>query len=287
MLRHIHLRTNYGVEVKFDIDLDLANHAEAWIDHHLQNGVCYESEVAHVLMRCLRPGDFCIDVGANVGFFSIMMAKLVGDTGTVLAYEPGNNNLPALRKNLQGNGCSTISPLVIEEPLWCDQEKRTFYLSSDSSGGNAMWDPGKWWENEKTRQAPEAYEVETTTLDLEVAPNADDRQKVRLIKIDTEGAEQQILEGAKVLLREHKPPFIVVELNPFGLKQFGNDNETLRAFMRDYGYHLFLLHNDGALPSLVPRNSTVTHMNNGNAVMNALFSNLDAVGEVWSRVPHG
>src|SRR4051812_40379471 len=67
----------------------------------LRNGICYESELAWVMLRMLKPGDIAIDVGANIGFFTMLMAKLVGPTGHVIALEPGELAREYLMKNIE------------------------------------------------------------------------------------------------------------------------------------------------------------------------------------------
>lgn len=268
-------------KITFDMDLDPANPSEDWILEHFRNGLCYEQEVAHVMMRTLRPGDFAIDVGANVGFFTLLMSKLVGPTGLILAFEPGDNNLPKLKHNLALNHVDNVK--LIEQPLWCREEEIDFYHNADSTGGNCLWDPGLWWENKKSRAEPNVKKVLATLLDAHLL--AANGVKTRLVKLDTEGAEQKILEGALFLLDYQRPPYIILELNPFGLKQFDNTAETLRAYLRQFGYDCFLIHNDNSLPTLVPPNSEITYQD-GIAVINVLFSTIEAVGEAWPRVPY-
>lgn len=261
----------------FVMDLNPLHSCDEFIDRHFANGVSYEPEVAHVLMRVLRPGDCAVDVGANIGFFTLFMSAAVGPTGYVYAYEPGSNNLPTLRKNIALNNFANIE--VNEKPLWNKSEPVTFWLNPDSAGSNCLWDPGLWHENKRAQVAPNFSTVDATTLDASV------HKKVRLIKIDTEGAEQRILEGAMTILTHDHPPFIVTELNPFGSRQFGCNNQTLRDFMGQFGYDIFLLHPDGTLPSMVPRDTEITHLY-GTVVSNALFSTLSDISQAWPKVPY-
>lgn len=263
-------------KITFDMELDPTNPTEDWILEHFRQGVCYEQEVSHVMMRTLRPGDFAIDVGANVGFFTLLMSKLVGPTGQVLAFEPGDNNLPKLKQNLALNHADNVN--LIEQPLWCREEEIAFYHNADNSGGNCLWDPALWWENKKSRAEPSVKKVAATTLDVQTAGFP------KLIKLDTEGAEQKILGGAEVMLSSTLP-YIILELNPFGMKQFDNTADSLRLYLAQFGYDCFLIHNDNSLPTLVPPNSEITYQD-GIAVVNVLFSTIEAVGEAWKRVPY-
>ena len=76
--------------ITFQLDLDLNDQNDKWIIDHMQSGCMYEPEVLWVMLRALKPGDIVIDIGANVGFFSVIMAKLVGQDGAVVAFEPGD-----------------------------------------------------------------------------------------------------------------------------------------------------------------------------------------------------
>lgn len=167
---------------------------------------------------------------------------------------------------------------IEERPIWCRDEAVTFYLNSDSRASNALFDPGHWPANEKSRSNPQPMTMQAVTLDTLV--QSTDAGLIKVIKIDTEGAEQKVLEGARNLLSRYHPPYILVELNPHGLYQAGNDAESLRSYMREFGYELFFIHADDKLPSLVPRETRIKYVNNM-VVSNALFSTLNDVGKIW------
>jgi FkbM family methyltransferase len=232
-----------------------------------------EPDVAHAIRKILRPGDTFVDVGANIGMHTLLAAELVGDTGKVLAFEPGENALPELRKSCEG--ISTIE--IIDEPLWSKTGSIDFYLCADGSGGNATWDPGKYPTNEKTRADPQKRTLLATTLDWEVVKER--KLQPRLIKIDTEGAEQRILEGAKKLLAKHRPDFIITEFHEFGLKQLGCTEKTFRVWMAQYGYHVFQLFADGSKPHMLQEHEKIKAPNN--FIINLLFSTEAAVNELW------
>src|ERR1700736_5387287 len=85
------------------MDLDPDFVSDQHIIEYVNRQACYESDVAWVLMRALRPGDGVVDVGACVGFFTLLMHTLVGPEGKVVSVEPGADNLPRLKKNLKVN----------------------------------------------------------------------------------------------------------------------------------------------------------------------------------------
>lgn len=271
----IHIRSA-GREITFKMNLDPAFPADRHIINHTANGVPYEPEIAWLLMRALRPGDFAIDVGANVGFFTLMMAQLVGKTGHVLTVEPGADNFAKLDANLRLN--ETGSLVTIDQRVLSDREEIVkFYLSADDSGGHALWPPSRWPDNVKTqKQGDTVLERQAVKLDALVMADA----STRLIKIDVEGAEEKILRGAWGTLLSHEPAFIVAEHNWFGMEQMGATTEKLRSLMRQQGYSTWLLMNDDSVPRLVPAGSKLKPPR----IINILFATEDAVAEAWPEI---
>lgn len=257
------------------MDLDPHDPAELFLIEHFINNQCYEPELAWVMFRTLTVGDTAIDVGANVGFFTLLMSALVGSMGKVFSCEPGSNTLPRLKNNLAINSVANVE--VVERPLWCREEEVTFYINSDSSGGNALFDPANWPTNTKSQQNPQPNKMLATTIDALPAGIP------KLIKIDTEGAEQRILEGAKRLLRASRPPFVIAEINPHGLQQAGCSETSLRGLMDQFDYEAFVIHNDGSIPALLPDNTRI-NADGDVRISNILFSTMDDVSAAWPVV---
>lgn len=264
-------------KVEFSLDLDPNDENDRWYVKWCREAGCYEPEVTHVIMRALKPGDTAVDVGANIGFFSALMRQLVGPTGEVVAFEPDPSNGSKFLVNLAGSPNVTL----IDAPVWRESTDRAFYFNVDSSGGSALWDPGLWHENPKTREYGSCTVLKTATLDRE----CQHCEKIRLIKMDTEGADYAVMEGAANILKTCKPPYVISEINPFGQKQLGFTTSEYRILMANFDYDLFVLHSDGSLPSLMPWNSELRCYND-TAVQNVLFSTVEAVGELWPEVPH-
>lgn len=251
--------------VKFWMDIDPQNHCDASLMFYASQNRCPEPEVVRCMARVLRPGDFAVDAGANIGFFSLYMSRLVGPTGRVLAIEPGPNNLPKLRANLELNRVANIE--VLAKALRIGDGPQVLYTGPDG-GLNSM---------AAHEDAGEAHEVEAVWIgDVVVGVP-------QLLKIDIEGAERAALAGGKggLYFRLCLPAFVIAEMNSKALARFGDSPESLRMLMSISGYDLFVLHPDGALPTLVPPNCEVRPERENT---NVLFSTLDAVGEAWHEV---
>lgn len=261
--------------VNFKMSFDRSDPADNYMATFLENGQCYEPEVAAAIMRILQPGDSAIDVGANNGFFTVMMSQCVGKTGRVYAYEPHPETFKVLTEHTRINDCKNT---VLAELVVSDRHGEVdFYLNSDMASSSALIDPGLVPDNVVSREHPRKTRIPSVLL-----TNCEGKP-IKLVKIDTEGAEHLVLKGAEQLLMTQHPPFIIVELNPFGLKHTGSSIAALRQYMLKFGYALFLLHPNGAIPTCIP-SSTEVRCVNDIVVANAMFSSLAAVSSVWTKV---
>lgn len=261
-----------NLELKFlnrQINLALSVDPECPTDQELITAIriasCPEPETVHVMGRVCRPGDYVIDGGANIGFFSVLASKLVGPEGQVLAFEPGANNIVSLKDNIKVNDCYNIE--IVQAPLWSCHQPVQLYLCADGGKNSLAGHVG-------TRGT---QDMETVVLEDYATGNMLD--KIRLIKLDIEGAEEEALRGATRLLR--RQPFIVTELNVEALPKFGSSAVSVCDFLRDFGYSPFLIHFNGSLPSLIPRGTKV-YPNRLN--WNVLFSTIEQVGEAWKEI---
>ncbi len=265
-------------EHRMRFDLDPRRPTEGVIAAFLKGGRLYEPEIAEVFNRAIQPGDTVLDVGANVGMFSILAAHLVGPGGCVVGFEPAVDNLERFAANLALNDLANV--IVVDQPASDRIDTVTFWLNSDNDGGHSLWDPGNHRLHPKSRENVRPIVMTTTTIDAEMARLG--LAPPRLIKIDAEGAEHLVLAGAIELLREYEIPYIVAELNEVALDQMGSSQSALRGFMAELGYETFLLYQDGSLPKLIPRETRIA----SDWVINMLFSTPADVAALWPLEQH-
>jgi FkbM family methyltransferase len=258
--------------LQMKLDLDQSRPNEKTVLDFLEAGISLEPDVANAFVTLLHVGDVAVDVGANCGFLTVLAAMLVGPTGHVVSFEPDPENVARLRANLALNDCTNVT--VIQKAVTNQVGDVEFFINSDNSGGNALWDPAQYPGNEKCLANPIRRTVPGTTLDAEWEQLRLPAPKV--IKIDTEGADQRVLEGMRDLLSLQKPRFVISELHEFALAKMGGSQESLRGFMLDLGYSTFGLTVVGA-PSLV---STATRIQS-QVISNLLFSKPEWVDEYW------
>lgn len=224
---------------------DRASPVQEMMHDAIDSGKFYEPETTILLASVLKPGDVFVDVGAHVGYFTVLAASLVGPAGQVFSFEPEPRNYARLVEHLRLNGYRNVLP--IHCAAGADEAVLELHCNADNDGGHALWDVGLHAYNEQSRATPRTHQVFVATLDLVLAGVTPGR--IKAIKIDVEGNEHAVLLGARRTLDAHRVPFVVAEVNRTGLELLGTSESGLRAFMTILGYETWLIR-DGE-PQLV------------------------------------
>jgi FkbM family methyltransferase len=186
-----------------------------------------ESSVQEAMLRHLGPGGVFYDIGANVGFFSMLGAHLAGlDLGHVYAFEAAPDNAEAIRANVRLNGISNIS--VINHAVSARSGRGRLQIVDDQSWSKLE----EYGDHPNTEQV---IEVELVAIDDLLA--AGELHPPTLVKIDVEGAEIAVLEGMRTTIERHRPA-IICELH-------GTHAEFVAA-MTAHGYRMINL--EGTIP---------------------------------------
>jgi FkbM family methyltransferase len=166
-----------------------------------------EAEVQEILAELIRPGQVVFDVGANIGFFTILCARLVGPQGKVYSFEPMPENVATLRRNISLNGLENV--VVVERALSSTSGTAELFISPWSAFHSLNVEGAVKREN-RGRDAAPPIVVETVSLDEFVREEGVDPPD--LVKLDVEGAELVALEGMREVLRSAQP-LLVCELH--------------------------------------------------------------------------
>ena len=183
------------------LHLDLGTYPDACMAFGL-----YELDTARLLRRLLRPGSRVADVGANVGYFTLMAAGLVGEGGRVDAFEPDPANRARLVDHLELNGCEKV---VRVHAL----------AASDAAGELPLYHPSEGVHNHgessffPSQFGPDAASARATAVPTVRLDAALDRVP-DVVKLDVEGAELSALRGMAGWLTSPRPPALIVEHNP-------------------------------------------------------------------------
>ncbi len=203
--------------------IDLSDHV---IGLNILRGQYEQNEIRFVL-RALKPGDCAIDVGGHIGFFTMQMAAAVGPAGCVYAFEPLDSNGDLLERSIAENGFGERvrfqRAAVGAAP---GTATLTFPVETLNSGGAYLLRSGSApLAGNQTKDVPR---VALDALEL--------RRPVRVIKMDVEGAEPQVIRGAVRLLAEDRP-IVLSELHPTQLERAsGSTADEFLAQMRALGY---------------------------------------------------
>jgi FkbM family methyltransferase len=263
----INLTTPSGAR-RLVLHLDPDQMSQRMMLQDLTGGQLYESETSNFVGTILKPGDTFIDIGAHVGFFSMLASALVGPTGRVFSFEPERSNYAHLLDHIEVNAATNVTPMHMA--VGASPGIANFFVNSDNDGGHALWEVGRHPFNERTREAPQSRKVYVTSLDQMFGER--DTRTLKGIKIDSEGAELAILKGARQLLTRTPIPFIIAEINRFGLESMGTTERQLRSFMADLGYEIYLFQpGQTAMIRLAPDETPES-----NYVFNVLFRHPEA-----------
>jgi len=202
----------------------------------------YEPNTMLALRRLLRPGGTFIDVGANVGLFSMIAAAWVGKSGRVYSAEPSRREFQRLSENLRLNDLRHVT--AIRQALGDRSGTATLRVARfPNAGQNTL---GASFGNSGVR-AERLETVEVTTLDQLVRDRGP--SCVDVVKLDVEGAEAAALRGAQGVLRDLRPA-LIVEIAPAALAQNQSSPAEVLEQLRAAGYTMWRIDSDATLSPL-------------------------------------
>jgi FkbM family methyltransferase len=197
------------------------NKLTPWIRRH----AVWEADVVRLLQRTLRAGSTFVDVGANVGFHSVVASRLVGPLGSVVAVEPEPFSLELLRANLWRHRC---------------ENARIYAVAASDAAGETRLAPDAAGRSGSALTAGPGLPVETARLDELLGDVT-----VDVLKVDVEGAEPLVLRGAQELLERSRSVTAVVELRAGHLD--GSTASEALALYQEMGFSICSLRPSGQI----------------------------------------
>lgn len=188
------------------------------------NGI-YERQETGFVEKEIKPGQTVVDIGAHIGYYSLIFAKLVGPSGIVYAFEPDPTNFSILQKNIKLNGYNNIVP--INKAVTEKSGALNLYVSDGSAGDHKIYNSD---ENRKTLQ------IDGVALD-----DFFKDKKVDFIKMDIQGAEGGALKGMASLLENSKDIKVISEFTPSGIKKYGMEPRAYLELWQKLGFKLYNL----------------------------------------------
>jgi FkbM family methyltransferase len=233
----------------------------------------WEPNLTRWIRHRLLPSDAFIDVGANIGYYSLLASHLVGDSGKVVAVE----GLPAifslLQRNLETNKARNVR--AVNVAAWDREQMIEFYTDSDLPGQTTAIP--FWADKHELKE-----QTQVTAAPLADILTAEEMKAARLIKIDVEGAEWRVLAGMKSLLDSSRDDLeIIVEISPSALEAEGRAAQELLDFFRVLKFNAYRIENDYSVNSYLNRSyrnrpSRILRLPTGSEQSDIIFSRIDA-----------
>lgn len=186
----------------------------------------YEPFETEIVKNTVRRGDIVLDLGANIGYYTLLMAQLVGSEGKVFSFEPEPKNFILLQKNVEINNFKNV---FLKECAVGKKSGQTKLFLSEF--GPAMH---RIYESEYCHKP---IEIRIVALD-DYFENNEIKNKISFMKIDVEGSEFSCLQGMRSILKENKKIKLLMEFMPDALRDYGSDPQKLLDFLVDNSFQV-------------------------------------------------
>jgi FkbM family methyltransferase len=179
----------------------------------------YEPEETALVKGLVKPGDVVVDLGACIGYYTLLFSKLVGPSGRVIAFEPSPDSCSILRRNVSRNGLTNVT--VENAGAGASSCIGALHLSSNRMDAHIEHREGDGALSIKV-VALDDYFPETSTIDF--------------VKMDIQGLEPLVLRGMEGLVRRSPNIRILTEFWPEGIRRAGSEPEAFLAHLRSLGF---------------------------------------------------
>lgn len=228
MANDTNMRVSLDLEgVQSPIVMSLHEEEDQLSQEIIENGV-WEAFETSIVIRRLSPGDVFIDVGANIGYYTLLASSLVGETGKVLAFEPEKKNFDLLRQNSLAQPFNNIH--LFNLGLSNEETDSLLYLSEHNLGDHRLFDD-------------ESRPAQTVKLIIGDQLLKRECQRIDFLKIDTQGAEVHVIEGLQQTIAANRDHLdMIIEFWPYGLLEAGGSARALLTLLEPFQFDIFVIH---------------------------------------------
>jgi FkbM family methyltransferase len=198
----------------------------------------------YVMRENLKLGYTVVDIGANLGFYSMLAASLVGRTGRVFSFEPFVHNVDLIKTSAKENGFDNVT--VVNSAVSDRAGRAKLYLSPYYSSEHSLFD---YHYSTGSNSTENTVDITTTTIDGYLENEVDDL-KVDFIKMDIEGSEGKAIVGMERTINENKRISLLTEFWPNAIANSGVEPKEYLERLAGFGFELF--HIDGLKQSVYP-----------------------------------
>jgi len=220
----------------------------------------WEPNESYWTTELLRKGDTYVDIGANVGYYTLLASRRGGEEGHVFAFEPDPDNFRILERNVRLNNLQNVT--LVQKAVSNENATIRLFIAEDNKGDHRIY---------QTEEERPSVEVEAVTLDDFFF---DYDRSIDFVKIDTQGAEGVIVDGMRGIIENNDHIVIAIEYFPKGLKGLGTD---VKNFVKDLRAMDFIFFNLGpGHPWVFPIKDDLSEkdLNKRYTINNGAFTNL-------------
>jgi len=182
-----------------------------------------------LLEQHVQQGDVVLDIGANIGYYALLLSDLVGNKGRVHCFEPDKKNYDYLQNSTSSKGNVTIN----NKAAGPKTEILKIYTSKNLNVDHRTYKPDDY---------DQEIEIEAVSMDDYLFNNLkEEGGRVDFIKMDIQGFEMQAIQGMQKLLKKNKDVKIISEFWPYGLKKAGSSVTEYFKFLTENGFKCYLL----------------------------------------------
>lgn len=175
----------------------------------------------------LKDGDYALDIGANIGYYTLLFAKIAGNHGKVFAFEPEPSNYGILKKNVILNNYKNV---ILKNTAVSNKNGQTkLFLSKGRSDKHRIF--------QSKRVSTKFIMVDTVKLD-DFATEHNIVEKISFVKIDVEGAEFDVLLGMKNIINKNQKINLILEFYPSNIKEAGSNPKELLNLLQYYNFEI-------------------------------------------------
>jgi FkbM family methyltransferase len=220
-----------------EFNLYVHEKGDLYISTQIRDHAIWEPVESSVVLGLLGPGEVFLDLGANIGYYTILASFACGPQGAVYAFEPDPANFDLLERNVALNGLRNT--VTVNAAVGATTGSVTLFHSEDNRGDHRTYDTG---------DRTSSVLVRKVALDDWFAGRS---SRVDFVKMDTQGSEVEIIDGMRGLIEANRRHLrMVVEFWPFGLAGSGKSAAALVERLRRFGFSVQKV--DESAPHPVP-----------------------------------
>lgn len=209
------------------LKMQLHHSGDQMISAKLRQDKCWEAYETALTLKHLHAGDVYVDVGANIGYYTLIAAQRVGPQGKVIAYEPDPDNFELLKTNVALNALAQVQ--IFPYALYDKNADGELFLSGDNYGDHRIYD---------SSQVRPSRKISLVNGDQHLRQLS---ERIDFLKIDTQGAEFFVVNGLRQLIMDNRAHLrLMLEFCPYGIRHSGASGHDLLRLLDATGmqYHI-------------------------------------------------